>query len=165
MRGAKHLLPVLLESIDGQNGQFLVLLGIRHQELVGHLLDDDILGDRNLSVRDSIQKNHDDRGEELRHIDSHGGEVDHAAHHVAQLHHVLLHIGIGQELHDETASQRPTAIISFTSPFFLGCVATLAASACFSARVCFARLPPPIPGGALLSGFLRLNMCDLDLVL
>ena len=41
-------LPVLLEGVDSQNGQILVLLGIGHEELVGHLLHHNILGDGDL---------------------------------------------------------------------------------------------------------------------
>ena len=137
MKTTKHILPILLEGVDSQNSQFLVLLGVGHQELVGHLLNNNILGNGNLPIRSPVKTDHDDRSEEFRHINSHSGEVDHTAHHLAQLHHVLLHIGIGQKLCHQTVSQPRTAIISFTSPFFLGWVAILAASACFWARVCF----------------------------
>lgn len=41
-------LPILLEGVDSQNGQILVLLGISHEELVGHLLHHNILGDGDL---------------------------------------------------------------------------------------------------------------------
>ena len=41
-------LPILLEGVDSQNGKILVLLGISHKELVGHLLHHNILGDGNL---------------------------------------------------------------------------------------------------------------------
>lgn len=43
-------LPILLEGIDGKNGQILVLLGIGDKELVGHLLHHNILGDGDLDI-------------------------------------------------------------------------------------------------------------------
>ena len=88
MEGKGEGIPVLIEGVDGENGNLLVLLGVLDKVLVGHLLDDDILGDGD----------HDDVGVELGHIDTHGAEIDDLSHDLTELHVVLLDLRVGELL-------------------------------------------------------------------
>lgn len=91
-------LPILFKRVNSKNSQILVLLSIGYKELVSHLLDNDILSDRNLFLKNCTYMYHNYRSEELGHIDSHCREVDYTAHHLTQFHHILLDIGIVQQL-------------------------------------------------------------------